>query len=249
MQKMRYEISKLTIVRMAIYYNTLKKMLDEGETTCPSTKIGQRTGISSSIIRKDLSCFGEFGTKGVGYRIDFLMQWIGQILGYNTTWNTIVVGTGIPLLTMNYQNFLPPGFQVTAVLDINEQNFGVPLPQLGIAIESLRNLESIVFTKKVSIGLVAVLPDQAQIITDRLIAAGVVGIANFTQAQVIVPDNVALTQINAGSMLSQLSYDLANPLKLRVQQPKAKKNNRNNRPQKFKTGLSERRTSLKRLFL
>ncbi|WP_371378662.1 redox-sensing transcriptional repressor Rex [Sporomusa aerivorans] len=212
MQKMRDEISRRTIARMAIYYNTLKKMLAEGETTCPSTQIGQRTGISSSIIRKDLSCFGEFGTKGVGYRIDFLLQWIGQILGYTTVWNTVVVGMGMPLLTLNYQSFLPPGFCIAAVLDMNEQNYGVLLPELGLPIESLQNLENVVFEKKISIGLVAVPPEKAQTVTDRLVVAGVIGIANFTQAQVRVPDNISLTQINAGSMMSQLSYDLAHPV-------------------------------------
>ncbi|HWR05573.1 redox-sensing transcriptional repressor Rex [Sporomusa sp.] len=213
MIKTRDDISKLTVTRMAIYYSALKKMLDDGETMCLSIQIGQHTGISPSIIRKDLSCFGEFGTKGVGYRIEFLLQWIGEILGYNTIWNTVVVGMGMPLLSINcYQNFLPPGFQITAVLDMNEQNHGVLLPELGLSIESLQNLESVVFNKQVSIGLVAVLPEQAQIVTDRLVAAGVTGIANFTQAQVIVPDNIALTQINAGPMISQLSYDLARPV-------------------------------------
>jgi redox-sensing transcriptional repressor len=110
MIKTRDDISKLTVTRMAIYYSALKKMLDDGETMCLSIQIGQHTGISPSIIRKDLSCFGEFGTKGVGYRIEFLLQWIGEILGYNTIWNTVVVGMGMPLLSINcYQNFLPPG--------------------------------------------------------------------------------------------------------------------------------------------
>ncbi len=208
MQKMREEISKLTIARLAVYYITLKKLLDEGETTCPSTQIGQRSGMSSSIIRKDLACFGEFGTKGVGYRIDFLLQWIGRILGYNATWHTAVAGMGIPLLTLHYQNFLPPGFQIKAVLDSNEQHCGVLLPEVGLAIEAMQDLESIVYTRQISIGLVAVKPEEAQLITDRFVAAGVSGIANFTPTQVRVPDNIALTQINAGLMLSQLSYDL-----------------------------------------
>ncbi len=213
MIKTRDDISRLTITRMAIYYNALKKMLDDGETMCLSIQIGQRTGISSSIIRKDLSCFGEFGTKGVGYRIDFLLQWIGEILGYNTVWNTIVVGMEMPLLSINcYQNFLPPGFRITAVLDMNERNHGIMIPELGLAIDSMLNLEAVVCKKKVSIGLVAVLPEQAQLVTDRLVTAGVVGIANFTQTQITVPENIALTQINAGPMISQLSYDLARPV-------------------------------------
>lgn len=212
MLKTREDISKLTISRMAIYYNTLKNMLAEGETVCLSNQIGQRTGINSSIIRKDLSYFGEFGTKGVGYRIDFLMKWIGEILGYNAIWNTVVVGMGISLLsTKCYQNFLPPGFRISAVLDINTKNHGVFLPELGLAVEAFHNVESVVCNKQISIGLVAVLPEQAQTVTDRLVAAGVSGIANFTQAYVIVPDNVAITQINAGSLMSQLSYELVCP--------------------------------------
>ncbi|QDR79096.1 redox-sensing transcriptional repressor Rex [Sporomusa termitida] len=210
MIKTRDDVSKLTITRMAIYYNALKRMLEDGETMCLSSQIGQHTGISSSIIRKDLSSFGEFGTKGVGYRIDFLLRWIGEILGYNTVWNTIVVGMEMPLLSIScYQNFLPPGFRIAAVLDMDERNYGAMIPELGLSLESIRNLEAVVFKKQVSIGLVAVQPEQAQFVTDRLVAAGVAGIANFTQTQVTVPESIALTQINAGPMISQLSYDLA----------------------------------------
>lgn len=213
MLKTKDGIPKLTITRLAIYYNALKKMLEDGEDVCLSIDVGKRTGINPSLIRKDLSYFGGFGTKGVGYKVEFLMEWIGEILGYNTVWNTVVVGMGIPLLSINcYQNLLPPSFRIVAVVDTNEQNHGVFLPELGLTIEPVQNLESEVRNKQARIGVVAVLPEKAQSVTNQLVIAGVTGIANFTQVQVVVPDNIALTQINTGSLLSQLSYDLVRPM-------------------------------------
>jgi len=207
--KEREDVSKLTIARMAVYYNTLKRMKEEGERVCSSTEMGKRTGIASSVIRRDLACFGDFGTKGVGYEIEFLLSWIKEILGYNTKWNVMFVGIGI-LMTgvVNYYGVLPPGFEITAVVDLDKKNHGYTIPGLNLTIRPLENLTCVIKEQDISIGLINVLPKQAQKVVSMLANAGIKGIANLSSIPVSVPEHVSLSQMNVTSCLSQLSYNL-----------------------------------------
>lgn len=210
MIKSREEVPKLTIVRMALYYNTLQKMKEEGEEICASTQLSRRTGLNSSIIRRDLACFGDFGTKGVGYQIEFLLSWIREILGYNTKWNVLLVGMSIPMTgIISYYDFLPPGFKITAIADLDKNNHGFTIPGLNLSIQPLKNLPRIIKEQEISIGLINVLPKQAQKVVDLMVKAGIKGIANFSGVSVEVPEHISLSQLNVTSCLSQLSYKLS----------------------------------------
>ena len=210
MIKTREDVSKITISRMVVYYNTLKKMKEEGEVLCASNQLGQRTGISASVIRRDLACFGGFGTKGVGYEIGFLLAWIGEILGYNTEWKVLLVGIGSPLTGIgNYNALLPPGFKITAVVDINKNNKGYKIPGLNLTVQPMENLASLIKEQGISIGLLNVMPRQAQKVVDMMVKAGIKGVANLSAVPVCVPGNISLSQMNVNSCLSQLSYNLS----------------------------------------
>lgn len=213
MIKARENVSKLTIARMAVYYNTLKKMKEEGEVVCASNELSQRTGIASSVIRRDLAYFGDFGMKGVGYEVEFLLSWIKEILGYNTEWNVLLVGIGIPLTgIVSYYEFLPPGFKITAIADLNKNNHGYTIPGLNLKIQPLKNLANIIKQQDISIGLVNVPPHHAQKVVNMMVKAGIKGIANFSAVSVCVPDHISLSQMNVTSCLSQLSYNLSTGL-------------------------------------
>ncbi|SCM83217.1 Redox-sensing transcriptional repressor Rex [uncultured Sporomusa sp.] len=213
MIKTREDVSKNTIARMVIYYNTLKKMKEEGERICASTRLGQRTGIASPLIRRDLACFGGFGRKGVGYEVDFLLSWIKEILGYNTEWKVVFVGTGIPLKgIVNAYGFLPPGFKIIAVADLDKNNHGYKIPELNVTIQPLETLANLIKQKDISIGLINVHPKQAQKVVNILVKAGIKGIANFSPIPVLVPKHISLSQLNVSSCLSQLSYNLSGGL-------------------------------------
>lgn len=206
----RGEVSKLTIARLAVYYSVLQKMKDEGELVCASTRLGRRTGVASSVIRRDLAYFGGFGTKGVGYEIDYLMSWIGEILGYTTVWNTVLVGKGLPFTNPgSYYELLPPGFIITAAVDLDRKNQGSVLPGLNLPVHSLRNVGQIIKAQAIAIGLITVPPDKTQQVANMLVKAGIKGIANFSASSVTIPDTVSLSQINVTSCLSQLSYNLS----------------------------------------
>lgn len=213
MIKAREDVSKLTVARMAVYYNTLKKMKEEGEVMCASNQLGQRTGISSSVIRRDLACFGGFGTKGVGYEVEFLLAWIEEILGYNTEWKVLLVGITNPLTGIgNYQGLLPPGFKITAVADHDKNNHGYKIPGLGLTVQPMGNIVNLIKEQDISIGLINVLPKQAQKVVNIMIKAGIKGVANFSAVSVRVPGNILLSQMNLTSCLSQLSYNLRSGL-------------------------------------
>lgn len=213
MIRAREDVSKNTIARMVVYYNTLEKMKEEGERICASTRLGQRTGIASPLIRRDLACFGGFGKKGVGYEVDFLLSWIKAILGYNTEWKVVFVGTGIPLKgIVNSYGFLPPGFKIIAVADLDKNNHGYKIPELNVTIQSLETLANLIKQKDISIGLINVHPKQAQKVVNILVKAGIKGIANFSPIPVFVPKHISLSQMNVSSCLSQLSYKLSDGL-------------------------------------
>lgn len=201
-------ISKLTIARMAVYYNTLKKMKEEGEVLCASNQLGLRTGISSSVIRRDLAYFGGFGTKGVGYEVRFLLTWISEILGYTTEWKVLLAGMGNPLPGVgDYNAMLPPGFKITAVVDFNNQDYRIP--GLNLTVQPMGKLPKIIREQGITIGLVNVVPKQAQKVVNMMVKAGVKGIANFSAVPVAVPGNISLSQLSVTSCLSQLSYNLS----------------------------------------
>ena len=213
MIKAREDVSKLTIARMAVYYSTLKKMKEDGELICASTQLGQRTGVASSVVRRDLAYFGGFGTKGVGYEVDFLLSWIGEILGYNTVWHAVFVGVDIPLTGISsYSALLPPGFRITAAVDLDKKNHGYKVPGLGLAINPIEILPRLIAEHKISIGLMVVPPKQAQKVANLMVKAGIKGIANFSPVSVCVPENISLSQINLAACLSQLSYNLSTEL-------------------------------------
>lgn len=211
--KAREEVSKLTVARLAVYYSTLKKMLDESEQLCSSSQLGKRTGIPSSVIRRDLAYFGGFGTKGVGYEIEYLLSWVSEILGYNGVWNAVLAGRGIPFTGVsNYAGLLPPGFKIAAVIDWDKRNHGYKIPGLELTVNPPGNLANLIKSQAIAIGLITVPVKEAQKVANSMVKAGIRGIANFSPVSVCVPDGISLSQINVASCLSQLSYNLNNGL-------------------------------------
>lgn len=208
--KAREEVSKLTISRMAVYYTALQKLRDEGEQVCASTQLGKRTGVASSVIRRDLAYFGGFGTKGVGYEIEYLLSWVGEILGYNAVWNAVLVGRGVPVTGFgHYEGVLPPGFKIAAMVDLDKKNHGHKLPNLGVTISPPGNIAHLIKSLAISIGLITVPVKEAQKVANTMVKAGIRGIANFSPVSVCVPAHISLSQINMTSCLSQLSYNLS----------------------------------------
>ena len=208
-QKNGAPVTRHTVVRLSLYYRVLEELLQHEVKVASSAEISKLAGIGAASIRKDLSYFGEFGKKGVGYPVKRLLEWIAEILGYTRCWNTVLVGVGVPLMPVNqYLRFMPPGFHLSALFDADENYSGMIAPESELEVRSLVNLEKVVKEERISIGLLAVTAEYAQYVANRLIGAGVCAISNFSPVHIQVPEHVALVQMSLTDGLSQLSYQL-----------------------------------------
>lgn len=200
-------ISKATIDRLPLYFRTLKASQEEGVEIISSEELGNRLGVTPEQIRKDLASFGQFGKKGVGYYVRELLRNIGEILGLHNNWNIAVIGMGhLGWALAHYKNFSSLGFNMVALVDVAPERIGKVVN--GIPIDHADRLEEIVRERQVQIAIIAVPAEQAQLMVDRLVAAGVKGIWNFAPRKIEVPRGVSLINEDLSVGLSSLSYYL-----------------------------------------
>ena len=202
-----YKIPEATVMRLSVYSRYLYQLIDEGVETVSSGEIATGVGVSSAQVRKDLAYFGEFGTRGVGYKVDELYGQIMQILGLDRRWNVIIIGAGkLGSALALYQGFAHRGFKICAVLDIDKNCIGQRLG--GIEVEPLEVLAERIEEHKISIGVVTVPAPVAQDVTEKLISAGVKAILNFSPRVLRVPADVVLRNVDLSVNLEVLSFNL-----------------------------------------
>ncbi|KUG02937.1 redox-sensitive transcriptional regulator (at-rich dna-binding protein) [hydrocarbon metagenome] len=202
-----FKIPEATVQRLSIYSRYLHQLMDEGEDTVSSGQIAHGVGVSSAQVRKDLAYFGEFGTRGVGYRVDELYGYLMEILGLDHEWNVIIVGAGkLGSALALYQGFRERGFVVKAILDVSEEKIGTKLGQLHV--EPLGILNNKVRDNDINVGVVTVPASEAQKVTDELVAAGVKAILNFSPRVLKVPNDVVLRNVDLSVNLEVLSFNL-----------------------------------------
>lgn len=198
-------ISKATIDRLPLYFRTLRLVQDEGIDVISSDELGRRLGITPEQIRKDLTSFGQFGKKGVGYYVNELKHNVGGILGLDNHWNIAVIGIGhLGAALANYQNFVSLGFNLVALFDQDPKVIGTV--QNHVKVEDVRELAQIVRERHVDIGIIAVPAAFAQEVADQLVTAGVKGIWNFAPIKMQVPDSMHIVNEDLSIGLSRLSY-------------------------------------------
>lgn len=201
-------ISKATIDRLPLYYRTLKLSQEEGIEIISSDELGRKIGVTPEQIRKDLSAFGEFGKKGVGYYVRELMRNIGEILGLNRTWNIAIVGVGhMGWALANYSNFSSQGFQVQAIFDVDPDKIGRYINEVEIF--HIDSMKEIIQSRDIQIGIITVPAANAQSIATRLVEAGIKGIWNFAPMKIDVPANIHVVSEDLSVGLSSISYYLS----------------------------------------
>lgn len=203
------KIPQPTIERLPIYYRCIMEMKAEAIKTVSSEELGRRIGINSAQIRKDLTYFGEFGRRGIGYEIDSLIEDIMRILGLTRKRNMILVGVGnLGTALIRYKGFSEEQFHIIAAFDSNPQKFGQKID--GIEVYPMDLLEKIVKEENVEIGVITVPADEAQKVVDTLVEYGVQGILNFAPTQVVVDEKVKLRNVDLGVEILRLSYHITN---------------------------------------
>jgi redox-sensing transcriptional repressor len=172
--------------------------------------MAQRFHLNSAQIRKDLACFGEFGTRGVGYNVSQLKDHLIRELGIDRTRNVIIVGAGnLGMALADYRGFNDNGFQVTALIDIDPNKIG-RVSRSGIQVLAYSEMQRVVRERQVEIAIIAVTADAAQDVYDSLATAGVNAVLNFAPVQLRLQSTVKLKSVDLRINLESLSFYLKN---------------------------------------
>lgn len=202
---MARRISDSTIRRLSHYLRALEKLESEGKTTASSEDLADRGGTTAAQVRKDLSQFGSFGKRGLGYQVADLSARLRHILGLEKDWRVVLVGAGrIGAALYAYPNFAERGYRCVAILDADPEKIGTLWGD--VRIQPASDLEEVIRMSDVSLVILAVPAEVAQDLADRAVAAGVRGIMNFAPIQLRVPSSVALSDVNLVMELEALSF-------------------------------------------
>ena len=207
--KNRDSIPKATIERLPLYYRCLDKLAKfENEEVVSSKDLGGRLGIPSTQVRKDLSYYGEFGRRGVGYNVDELKKSVGKILGVNKCWSAVLIGAGnLGRALVNYGGFNKMGMKITNVLDVDLNKIGNKIG--SITVQSTKQLDEVVKNNDVKLGIITVPVDAAQDVATQLVEAGVKAIWNFAPTRLYVPDEVVVRNEDLAVGIVSLIYHLS----------------------------------------
>jgi redox-sensing transcriptional repressor len=205
------KISDSTISRLSRYYRTLGRLIEQKVQTVSSDEIAEIDGVTSAQVRKDLSFFGTFGKRGLGYNTLDLRNNIGNILGLFKKWNVVLVGAGnIGRALVDYEEFRKQGFLIKLVLDNDPEKIGMNIHELHI--EAFSEAARLIKKHKIQIAIVAVPANVAQEVVEKLTEAGIKAILNFAPLSLKVPKDVVIKNENMSIELEALSYHLTNKL-------------------------------------
>ncbi len=198
-------IPEATVARLPVYLRALTSLSDSEVSTASSEDLATAAGVNSAKLRKDLSYLGTYGTRGVGYDVNYLRYQIAREIGLTQDWSVVIVGIGnLGHALANYSGFASRGFQVAALLDSDPARVGEAVGDLKIS--SLDDLDAIVRDNTVAIGVIATPAEAAQEVCDRLVAAGVSSILNFAPAVLSVPGHVDVRKVDLSIELQILAY-------------------------------------------
>lgn len=198
-------IPDIVIGRLPVYLRALNRMHQEGKRTTSSSELGRRLGISSAQIRKDLSHFGEFGKQGTGYHIQHLTKELREILKLDRIWPVAVIGAGfLGHALASYNGFQERGFQIQWVFDNSPEQIGKTINDINV--QPMRDLEKTIELEKIKIALLSVPAVHAQMVTDRLVKAGIQGILNYAPINLVVPDHVNVGYSDPVVQLQHMAY-------------------------------------------
>lgn len=202
---MSKSIPEASVQRLPIYLRALVEAAEHGTHTVSSGELAAAAGVNSAKIRKDFSYLGSYGTRGVGYDVEYLIHQISRELGLTQDWATCIVGIGnLGQALAGYGGFSERGFRIAALFDTESSQVGLKFADLEVA--HFGDAERIIKEEEISIAVLAVPSKAAQEVADRVVAAGVTSILNFAPTVVTVPDEVSLRKVDLSIELQILSF-------------------------------------------
>lgn len=202
-------ISESTIHRLSMYYRSLSLLQKEGYYTVSSKELAKREKLTPAQVRKDLSFFGSFGTRGLGYDVTELKAKIGEILGIDRQWKVAVIGIGnIGSALVSYKEFFRQGFNIVKLFDNDQRKIGSN--HKGLIVSDINNLEKEIAEDGIEMVIITVPATVAQYMVDDVVRAGVKAILNFAPINLKVPSNIYLRNENMSMELEYLSFAIVN---------------------------------------
>ena len=202
-------IADSTVRRLSIYLRFLEEFEGRGLATVSSEELARRGGTTSAQVRKDLSLFGSFGKRGLGYSVPELATVLRDILGLGKEWRVVIIGAGkIGAALAQYRGFRQRGFVVVAVYDTNPDKIGRTLE--GIEIRDMTHFEADVEKKRPEIAVLSIPTDDAQQVLDRVSRAGIKAVLNFAPVQLHASGDMTVKTVNMAMELEGLTFALTN---------------------------------------
>jgi redox-sensing transcriptional repressor len=198
-------IPEATVARLPVYLRSLLEVADAHIVTVSSERLAEMAGVNAAKVRKDLSYLGSYGTRGVGYDVEFLLVQINRVLGLTQDWPVVIVGIGnLGHALANYRGFSERGFRIAALVDADRSKIGEVAG--GLPIRHLDDLPAIAAAQHIAIGIIATPATAAQEVADLLVGAGVTSVLNFAPAVISVPRGVSLRKVDLSIELQILSF-------------------------------------------
>jgi redox-sensing transcriptional repressor len=203
------KVAESTVRRLSLYLRFLEEFEGQGVETVSSGALASRGGTTSAQVRKDLSFFGSFGKRGLGYPVPELADRLREILGLKQRYQVGMIGAGkIGSALVQYRGFKQRGFDIVAIFDSDPAKIGKQWN--GLTIQDIATLEAEFARRPLGMAVLVTPAEAAQPVTDRLVALGVKAVLNFAPVQLVVPDDVVVKTVNLALELETLSYALAN---------------------------------------
>ncbi len=198
-------IPRKTVYRLSLYYRALQRLRANKIETVSSAALSKAAGVKPTQLRKDLTYFGQFGTRGLGYNVDALSQRLTEALGTTTLQPVILVGAGhLGSALLRYQGFAKEGFEVVAAFDLRVSK--AREKELGVKLLPTSKLTEFVSRERIKMAILTVPGTVAQEVANELVAGGVLAILNFAPIILQVPDNVVVNNVDLAIELENLSY-------------------------------------------
>ena len=204
-QRTRRRIPEATVARLPVYLRILSEQFDDGVTNMSSEQLADFAGLNAAKVRKDLSYLGSYGTRGVGYEVEYLVYQIRRELGLTHDWPVVIVGAGnLGQALAGYGGFGDRGFPVGGIVDVDDSKVGSLVG--GVRVRHLDEVAQVVQSRGISIGVIATPGAAAQEVADVLVAAGVTSLLNFAPTVITVPHGISVRKVDLAVELQILSY-------------------------------------------
>ena len=201
------QVPEIVVGRLPLYLRSLVQMAGEGKDVTSSQELGERIGISSAQIRKDLSQFGEFGKQGTGYNIAFLVGQLKRILKVEKVWDVALVGVGdLGRAVAHYAGFVDRGFRIVGLYDTDPVKVGTQIGDLTV--EDTTHMVEAIRARGLRVAMLAVPAPEAQSVAEKLVEAGIQAILCYAPRSLSLPPIVRIQYIDPVLRLQQMTYFL-----------------------------------------